>query len=377
MTQEALEAIESSDALIGARRLIDPYRGAKDVYEAISPQEVRAALEKCAPKKAAILVSGDPGYYSLAKGLRESLEGYSLKCIAGLSSLSYLASRIGVSWEGAVSVSAHGRDCDVVPAASKNPSCFVLSGGSNTPQSIFAALERAGLGYCPAWVGERLSYEGEKITEGTASSLAGGSFDSLSALFLQNPRALGRYIDIPDEDFIRGKAPMTKAEARAAAISKMALRPGDCVYDVGAGTGSVSIEAAMRAGRVYAIEREAEALSLLRQNIARHAAFNVAIVEGSAPAALIGLPVPDKAFVGGSGGNMGPIVAALALANPEVRVVANTVSLEGLAEAKEALSQLPGLSITMVQASRAKKAGNSHLMIGENPIYILAAGGKR
>ena len=185
---------------------------------------------------------------------------------------------------------------------------------------------------------------------------------------------------LPDEAFLRGKTPMTKLEVRSVSLSKLALTENAVVYDVGAGTGSVSVECARLSSgiRVFSIERDPEALELLEKNRQQFSLSNMEIVAGTAPEALEGLPAPTHVFIGGSGGSMGRIVDTVLRKNGTARFVANLITPESLAAVMDLPRVLPVTDpeIVMVTAARSKKAGNSHLMLGANPVWIVAFSGR-
>ncbi|MDO4279165.1 MAG: precorrin-6Y C5,15-methyltransferase (decarboxylating) subunit CbiT [Lachnoclostridium edouardi] len=177
-----------------------------------------------------------------------------------------------------------------------------------------------------------------------------------------------------DQEFIRGKVPMTKAEVRAVSISKLELKKDSVLWDVGAGTGSVSVEAAgfMPKGAVYAVEKKPEALELIKKNIEKFQADCVHPVEGEAPKVLEGLPAPTHVFLGGTGGNLEEILDLVLKVNSEARIVANVIALESLARIIEyiKLKKLQGEIICM-QVSKGELLGEYHLMKGQNPVYII------
>ncbi len=177
-----------------------------------------------------------------------------------------------------------------------------------------------------------------------------------------------------DDDFIRGNIPMTKSEIRAVSISKMDLRPDDILYDIGAGTGSVSVEAAgyLPRGRVYAFEEKEEGCDLIRANAERFGVENIDIIPGHAPESFRDIPAPDCAFIGGSGGCFEAVVSALITKNPKVRIVANVITLETLTAALEVFGRLSlKAEIVCINVSVAEEAGSVHLMKARNPVYIL------
>jgi precorrin-6Y C5,15-methyltransferase (decarboxylating) CbiT subunit len=183
-----------------------------------------------------------------------------------------------------------------------------------------------------------------------------------------------------DEWFIRGDVPMTKSEVRAVSLSKLELAQDSIFYDIGAGTGSVSIEAArmMPNGTVYAIEKNSAAIELLKKNREHFQTENLVLVEGEAPDVLQGLPTPTHAFLGGSGGKILDILNILLQKNPDVRVVINVIALESLSKLMESLRVLgKEPEIVLVQVAKAKKLGTYHLMQGQNPVYVISFGGAK
>ena len=183
-----------------------------------------------------------------------------------------------------------------------------------------------------------------------------------------------------DEWFIRGEIPMTKSEVRAVSVSKLELCRDNIVYDIGAGTGSVSVEAALKVpeGHVYAFEQKEEGCALIRANAEKAGLTNLTVVPGKAPESLAGYPAPDRVFLGGSSGNMEEILDLVTELNPAVQLVINVIALESLNQAM-AWFQKKGWEpeVVCMQVSRAAKRGPYHMMQAQNPIYILAAQGQQ
>lgn len=192
-------------------------------------------------------------------------------------------------------------------------------------------------------VGTDLSYPEEQIVTGTPFELAKMEFAPLAVLLFENPNPEPEFTaGMADEVFLRDKVPMTKREVRNASLSHLQLSSNSVVYDIGSGTGSVSIEMALRAaqGKVYAIEKNPAAVALLQENKKKFAVDHLEIIEGTAPEALEALPVPTHAFIGGSAGNLKEILELLLRKNPNIRVVLNTVTVETLAEAASCFKNL-------------------------------------
>jgi len=382
LTLGAMRALSRAEVLVGARRMLDSLppelTGAR--FAAVSPDDILAALSLhggCA--EAAVVMSGDVGFYSGAAKLLPRLPA-DTDVLCGVTTVQYFAARLRRPWQDTALFSAHGSDCDTVGAVLSARDSFFLTGGKTTPASLLADLCEAGLGGVYAAVGENLSYPNETVTTGTAEELSCRTFSPLSAVWITRPELSRRTPGIPDGEFERGDVPMTKQEVRAAVLAKLGVRPGETVWDVGAGTGSVSVELALVSPftRVYAVECENAACALIRRNREKFGAYNLRLVEGSAPAALAPLPAPDRVFLGGSRGSLREILACLKEKNPSVRVCVSAIAAETFAEAFSALQSLgfSGLEITQLSVSRSREVGRYHMMTAQNPISLLCAGGE-
>ena len=184
---------------------------------------------------------------------------------------------------------------------------------------------------------------------------------------------------IGDELFVRGNVPITKSEIRAVTLSKLSLRKTDIVYDIGAGTGSVSVEMAIAAsmGKVYAVECQEEAQQLIEQNKEKFQLENLELVKGMAPDVMNNLPKPDVAFLGGTKGNMEQILTILQQKNPSIHLVINAITLETMSQALETLKKLKFRNLDLVQLfpARAKQVGKYHMMTALNPVFLITADG--
>lgn len=381
MTGQVRRAIREADCLIGARRMLEAAAWAqKPGQEAVSPGDIaRCIQERPDCRRFAVLLSGDTGFFSGAKRLLPALADCQVEVLPGLSSLQVLCARLGTSYEDVTCLSLHGREGDVVPDAGRFRRLFVLVGGGTDASGLCGSLTQAGMGQVRVSVGERLGYPQERVTTGTAAELAGMDFDPLSAVLIENPQARPCAPGLPDELFQRGGAgpvvPMTKSEIRALVISRLRLQEDSLCWDVGAGTGSVSIEIALQArrGRVYAIEKREDALALLRENRERFHLRNLELVPGAAPPVCRDLPAPTHAFIGGSSGGLREIVSLLLEKNPAVRIVAAAVTLESVAELTGIVRdfQFAEHEVLCLTSARGRAAGDYHLMTGQNPVYLF------
>lgn len=394
LSRAAFDAIDTADVVIGAHRALVGIDVPPDVVrcELVKTADIVAALTDAASwQRAVVVMTGDVGLFSGARRLVEALSGdarVDVRIIPGISSASYLAARLARPWQDWRFASAHGVACDIVAETERAGELFLVTSGGEDPSRLSGELVQAGFGDARVTVAERLSYPDERITCATASEIAGQTFDDLNVMLIEFAGGAGSPANsrwpyassgIPDELFIRGDVPMTKQEVRAVALAKLRLTATDTVWDVGAGTGSVSIEAALvaRAGLVWAVERNATGVRLIRENADAFGCGNVHAVPGVAPEALAKLPVPDAVFVGGSAGELPSIVEAALEKNSQVRLCVPCVTVETLTEACALLSgsRFKGFEACQVSAARAEAVGSHHLMKAQNPVFLVSARG--
>ena len=378
LTAEAQRAVADADVLFGAPRLL----AALDMKG--KRCEPFYTVERIAPVLAeyehgcfAVLVSGDAGFYSAAQRLCREINGCKVKILPGVSSLNAFAARLGIPWQDWALVSCHGTEASPIDAVRRNGRTFVLTGGNSA--ALAQALCRAGFGALTVRVGEDLGQPGERMRTLTTAELAQAELSPLAVLLIENPHADSRVrCGIPDGEFLRGDVPMTKAEVRAVSMNKLAVHPESVCWDVGCGTGSVTVELGLAAwrGHVYAVDKDAEAVALTRRNCDAFQLGNVSVVQGDAPQALEALPAPDAVFVGGSGRQMADIFAAALEKNPRARIVVNAIALESVQAALACFADR-GLVPELVQVavSAAKNTAGLHLLLAQNPIFIISGGG--
>lgn len=379
LTLQGLAALRQADLILGARRLLAvlPAGCTENRAAAYRPDEVAELLQTSGAENAVLVYSGDTGFYSGASSMMEKLEalGVRARVLPGLSSIQLLAAALGRPWQGWNLVSAHGRTCDPVAECMQGRPTFFLTGGSEDPATLCAQLAAEGFGDVQGVVGQCLGTPEEKLFRGSVKELAAGRFNSLGVLLVEAVEGLPRRAPgLPDEAFERGDVPMTKQEVRAAVLAKLAVRPEDILWDVGAGTGSVSVELALAAprGRVYAVECRPEGCALIKANREKFRTRNLVLVEGLAPAALSDLPAPDAVFIGGSKGSLAAIVDAALDKNPDARVCVSAIALETLSAAVAALTAKGRtVQVSQIAVSRARAVGGLHLMMAQNPIYLI------
>lgn len=385
MTLQAREILKQCDCIIGASRMIAGWKDSGiPCLEEYRPQAIREYLNRNRQfQKAAVLLSGDVGFYSGAKRLEEVFAGEEeapeIIRVPGISSAVYLAAKLHLAWEDVRLVSMHGQAQNFVDVIRKHEKTFLLLGGKDSAQEVAEKFSMYGMDKIMVHIGKNLSYPEECIVTKPACEVTAQDLEGLCTALVINPEWDPRAArHIRDEEFLRGSVPMTKEEVRALCIAQLRLTRDAVLYDVGAGTGSVSVEAALQDGgiRVYAVEKNPEGIALIRENSRKFWADGVCAVEGCAPEALSGLPAPTHVFIGGSGGNIKDIIRCVKEKNPAVRIVITSISLDTMREVMEAVEEgiLTEPEIVQIAAARSRKLGRHHMMTGQNPIYIISEG---
>lgn len=415
ITGEVRKAIEESDLIMGAPRLLAAIDGGpggsavdqtgffsspgrfssgpekKPFYRAeqIIPflEELQAEESPLGEGRITILFSGDSGFYSGCGALYRALKREtdagrlraSLRILPGISSVSFLASWVGESYEDAAILSMHGRRLtNLTERIHGEAKTFLLTSGLADIRALGHNLLKAGLSGCEVIAGFQLGSPEQEVRSLTPEECCGLEKEGLYTCLIRNPSPRPRLLapGLPDDSFIRDRVPMTKEEIRQVSICKLRLFKGAVLYDIGSGTGSVSVEAARLSGdiQVYAVEQKEEAADLTEQNRAKFQLDNLTVINGRAPEALSELPAATHAFIGGSSGGLLEILDVLYRINPRMRVVINAVSLETVSLLQEALRRYPAEhdELIQLQTSRAEQVGNYHLMKAGNPVWICA-----
>ncbi len=385
LTHEAARVIREADILFGAGRILNSVKSMMPLTaDAVAEYEGEKIASYLAAypyyRKPVILVSGDVGFHSGARRIEKAFPGERVEFYCGISSVVYFAAKIPTAWEDARLFSAHGKQIAALNLVKQYPKLILLVGGREDVERICRELHEAGQKQVAVTVGIDLSYPQERIDRGRPEDFLHCRTEGLHIMMLENPEA--EHIvtpGIPDGEFVRGQVPMTKEEVRILSVAKLRLKADSVVYDVGAGTGSVSAEIARLCpeGKIYAIERNPEGIGLIRENSRNLCLSNIVTVEGTAPEAMENLRAPTHAFIGGSAGNMGKIVSSLREKNPQVRIVINAISLESMGEVTALLRELEikDADIVQITVARSRELGQYHMMTGLNPVYIVSFGG--
>lgn len=401
MTNEVRNCINNSDVVFGAGRLIKDISD-KAVYNMYLAKDIIPVIEANDNyNRIVILFSGDTGFYSGSKKMQEELKAWSeenkfdvrISIYPGVSSIAYLASRIGESYDDAFIYSLHGRGNiqSLVNSCRYNHKCFSLLSGENNIKEICLLLASKGI-TGELYVGCNMSYPDEKIIKVDSSKWSDFNPSGLgiATIMIKNFAPEERpVINVKsDDEFIRDKVPMTKECIRHESIIRLGLKENDVVYDIGAGTGSVAIEIAGLSDsiKVYAIEKKPEAIQLLKENILKHNAHNIELIEGDALEVIKGInrndsalmqgivEKPDAVFIGGSSGELKEIIECLASYNSNIRVVINAVSLETISEINNIAGErnIKDIDIIQMSVSNVNGVGNYHLLQAQNPVMIFS-----
>jgi precorrin-6Y C5,15-methyltransferase (decarboxylating) len=345
------------------------------------------ATAAAAGRQVVVVASGDPLFYGIGTRLLARLGADRLEFHPHATSLQLACARLGIPWEDAVWISIHARPFDNLrKVLGRYARIGVLTDSCQTPEAICRWLVESRIDEYEVAVLENLGAADERLIHGRPEALLGQTFAPLNVVLLMRradwikpPRMASALLGTPESAFDHrrtGEGMITKAEVRAVTLARLQPLPTDVVWDIGAGSGAVSVEwgRLLTHGMVYAVERDAETFARLQTNVHCHRAYNVVPIHGEAPTCMAELPDPDGVFIGGSGGQLGAILsAALNRLRPGGRVVANFILLEHVHEAQQ-LAKARGLAAELVwlSAARSKSLAGKTSLEPLTPITILS-----
>ncbi len=401
---KALELIEGSQAIYASARLFDAFkkyevfervRGKITVIENVydTMEAMKSALNSGLSAPIVLLAAGDPMFSGIGSMTVREFGKEIVEILPDLSSIQVAFSRMKEPWDEAFFLSLHGGpnpkkrrrlhyEIDDIPALLRlHPTLAILTDKVNNPSAIAKVLPAG----ATIAVFEKLGYPDERITQGTGEEISKRTFVDPNVVIIRMPAADGRTsghgellpgvgFGLSEKEIVHAHGLITKDEVRAVTIHKLRLPQEGVFWDIGAGSGSVSLEAANLCPglRVYAVERESEQINYLRENRVGLDLLNVKIVEGSAPEALKDLPPPDRVFIGGSGGRLRAIIDFIARTE-SVRVVINATTLETLHEATECLEKAGfAVETSEISVSRTKSLAGKKHMSALNPVFIIS-----
>ncbi|WP_243368727.1 precorrin-6y C5,15-methyltransferase (decarboxylating) subunit CbiE [Fundidesulfovibrio soli] len=380
-----LEAAARCDVLTGGGRQLAAFEHlGKTAIPLSGPLD--QALERVAQARAdglrvAVLADGDPLYFGIGARLLERFGPGALRFTPGVTAVQAAAARLGLPWHDLPAVSLHGR-VDPGPlfcALAFSGRAAVYTDAANSPDALCAMLLARGLPpQTRARILEDMGLPGEKLHTLDLPGAAALRFSPLNLLLLEMPPGAPRpQLGRPDAFYETEGGLMTKGPARACSIAALRLEPESLLWDVGAGSGAVGIEASalLPRGRVFAVERSPARCVMIRRNAARCGAWQVDVAEGAAPEALAALPEPTRIFMGGSlSGGTQALEACCERMAPGGRLVLNTVLLSSLGAALELFKRLGwAFEVLQVRADEAEPLAGDLRLAARNPVFIAAA----
>lgn len=385
---EALNLVHEAELIFGGQRLLD-------MFPAVTAQKIRVGGDlnqttavikaNIGLKRMVVLASGDPNFYGIARNLQQALGARVLEIFPNVSSMQLAFARIKESWDDAVFASVHSRSLKGLADAVKgHHKVCILTDENNIPSEVARELLSRGIENCKVFVCQDLGSDREQIVETDLIQAAQKSFSSLNVMIIirpvtEKPAESTQLLGIADERFLlrsQEKSLITKLEIRAVSLAKLGLTENSIVWDIGAGSGAVSIEASLlaRGGSVFAVEKNSGDVAVIRENVKRFKRKNIEIIEASAPEGLEGLPDPSAVFIGGSGGKMSQIVeVACARLKTGGRIVANLATLENLQTLCHEL-EVKGFATetTLVNIARSRPVLDLTRLEALNPVFVVA-----
>jgi precorrin-6Y C5,15-methyltransferase (decarboxylating) len=381
-SDKALELISAADVLIGRQRHLDRFPDFRGDKILLGEYPELLSFLQSTDRQVVVFSSGDPNFFGVGRFLLRNLPKDRLEIIANVTSMQYAFACIKEPWDDAIFLSIQGRgmgrSIDKIIASEK---ACILTDKINSPAAIARELiDRGAEGY-DAWVCEDLGLPSEKFTHTNVKGLLTLDYSDLNILILIRTweAKLVQYplIGIDDDEFASFKKLFTRQEVRAVALAKLKLQNDLVLWDIGAGSGSVAIEASnlIPNGKLFAIEKNSQYVSFLKQNLDKFCARNVKLVEAFAPEGLDELPDPDRVFIGGAGGNLEDIIEQVdRRLKADGIIVINSVTLDTLTKSIEAL-EYHGYQVEVVciNVSRTLPLTEYKLFDAHTPVYLVTA----
>lgn len=392
LTENARKVLAEADLVMGAPatlRLLEGIKARQLPLDADMPTALRQVRESGSAQRPVLVSGGDPLFYGIARYLCDRLGKDQFEVLPHVSSMQLAFARVKESWEEAYLTSLAGRPLEaVVDRIRTAEKVGLFSSDEHPPARVAKALLDHGIDYFRAFVCENLGSPDERVTQAELADLATLEFDPLNVLILvrkpnrpDRASRAGRYrlFGNPDDAFAQSQPKrglITQAEVRSIALAQLDVRPTSIVWDIGAGSGSVAIEAAQLAeqGVVYAVEPEPADIALIQSNAEAFGVPNVRVVAGRAPEVLSPLPEPDAIFIGGTGRQVGAVLtASYERLAPGGRMAVNVVTVDSLAAAYQTLRSLAGhVSLWNVSIARGIEQMDRVRFEAVNPTFLLA-----
>ena len=385
LTAAHMEILRSADLILGGRRHLEPFAD-WDVEKRViggNIDEVIEMLHRRRPdQRMVVLASGDPLLFGIGARICREIGDGQVTVLPNVSSIATAFARIKVPWGEAAIVSLHGRDREyqLLDALKSHDLVCVLTDPERSPEWLAGWLLDRGGEYLDMAVGEQLGTPKENVGWYSLSEACAREFSSPNVVILKRRDPGGcrpgqARLGMADDDFDHERGLITKSEVRAVTLAKLCLKPGLTLWDLGAGSGAVGIEASalIGAGRICAVEEKSERVAMIRNNAKRHGVYNHEVIQAALPDGLDRLPRPDRIFIGGGGSKLADIIDCACQRLPDYGVVvANTVLFDNLTSGVSAMENL-GMTVEVVQMqiSRSKTMPWSRRLAAENPVWII------
>ena len=386
LTPRAGKIIMNADILAGGKRHLSffPDHAAQKVVLDRNVEATLAGLKKnCRGKRVVVLASGDPNCFGVAPLVCKVFEKKNVSVLPNITAFQAACARVRENWEDAVFISLHGRplaQLDSMPADGRT--VVLYCDGNNTPARVARYLVRHDKGFknCQTWVFENLGQQYERIADGNLEKFKNYSAATLTMMIIKTKKGIASHYDetrigIPDAEFCHDSGMITKRDARILTISRLGCGNNQVLWDIGAGSGSISIEAArLYPGiEVYAVEKNRERFTQLEKNIQKFHTAGVKAILGNAPAALKKLPCPHSVFVGGSGGNLPGILQEIKKRiSKNGNLVVNCITITTLNQVLQILKKWRwSYTVTSLQIAHLKSSENPEILRAENPLFIV------
>ena len=383
LTKAACNAISKSDIVIGAKRIVDSIRSdfvGKKFFLEYNTEKIADIIKSNADSEISVIFSGDISLFSGGSKLFERLKAFKnckINTFPGISSLSYLCAKTNIDISKVKILSFHGKDELLYHNIDSNEYTFIITSKGEGAKEICRKLISFGFFDLDITLGENLSYVNERITTAKPGDFLDMDISDLNCMIIYNPdsdKAIS--FGLHDEVFARDKVPITKSEVRAVILSKLNRGSDSICYDIGAGSGSVSIEMAGLAyeGKVYAVEKNPVAIELIKKNIHNFNAENVELIFAKAPEGLDHILEADKIFIGGSGGEMNTVMDMIFASHKHPTIVISAITLETVAQITDILKKAKeygyDTEVTAINVSKSKEVGPYNMMIAQNMVFI-------
>lgn len=383
LTKAACNAISKSDIVIGAKRIVDSIRSdfvGKKFFLEYNTEKIADIINSNTGSEIAVIFSGDISLFSGSSKLFERLKAFKnckINTFPGISSLSYLCAKTNIDISKVKILSFHGKDELLYHNIDSNEYTFIITSKGEGAKEICRKLISFGFFELDVTLGENLSYDDERITTAKPGDFLDMDISDLNCMIIYNPdsdKAIS--FGLHDEVFARDKVPITKSEVRAVILSKLNISSDSICYDIGAGSGSVSIEMAGLAyeGKVYAVEKNPVAVELIKKNIHNFNAENIELIFAKAPEGLDHILEADKIFIGGSGGELNTVMDIIFASQKHPTIVISAITLETVAQITDILKKSKeygyDTEVTAINVSKSKEVGPYNMMMAQNMVFI-------